>query len=58
MIKYNIYGNNKRLNRQPLSQEEVDKIKQMKTINKFNKETNSIETISVEDINIIKCYIV
>lgn len=58
MLKYNLYYNNEKINKRPLSQSELDKVQNLKVINKYNKITNDIVTIPTDKVEIIKCYVV
>ncbi len=58
MEKYNIYYRNEKINNRPLSNEDLDKVKSLEYINKYNKVDNSITTIPTKDVDVIKCYVV
>ena len=58
MLKFNIYYNNERLNKYPLSSEDIEQIKQQKYIGKVNEVTKEVTRIPTEKLNIIKCYLV
>jgi hypothetical protein len=58
MLKYNIYYNNERLNKYPLSKEDIEQIQQQKYIGKVNDVTKEVTRIPTENVNIIKCYLV
>ena len=53
MLKYNLYYNNEKLNKRPLSQSELDQVQNSKVINKYNKITNDIVTIPTDKVEII-----
>ena len=58
MLKYNLYYNNEKLNKHPLSQSELNQVQNSKVINKYNKITNDIVAIPTDKVEIIKCYVV
>ena len=57
MVKYNLYYNNERLNKRPITKEELDRVQQSKVINKYNERTQTLVPISTSQINIVKCQI-
>lgn len=58
MEKYNIYYRNEKINNRPLSNIDLDKVKSLEYINKYNKVDKSVIKIPTKDIDIIKCYVV
>lgn len=58
MLKYNIYYRNIKVNKRPLSEKEINNIKSVKTINKYNENTKMVYQIPTSDIEIIKCYVI
>lgn len=58
MLKYNIYYRNIKINKRPLSKQEIDNIKSIPNINKYNEQTKQILKIPTADLEIIKCYVI
>lgn len=58
MIKYNLYYQNERLNKRPLSKIELDNIKQAKNVSKFDEKTRTLKHIPAEGIKIVECHVV
>lgn len=55
MRVYNLYYKQQRINQKPLSKEEANKIKSMKTVSKIAG--NNIEEIPVDMIRFVECII-
>ena len=55
---YNLYYNNVRLNKQPISIDELKKLKCAKSFSKVNYENKTIAKIPFNLIRIIECIIV
>lgn len=58
MVKYNLYYNNELINKRPISQSDLEKIKSVNTINKYNEFTKEIISIPTKQIEIITCYVI
>ena len=58
MLKYNIYYRSQKINKRPISEDELKKIQQAKIINKYNERTKELVEIPTKNIDIIKCYVV
>lgn len=58
MLKYNLYYNNQKINKRPISKADLDKIQANKIINKYNDKTKELVEIPTNRIEIIKCYVV
>ena len=56
MRVYNLYYKQQRINKKPLSKEEAEKIRSMKTINKVISK-DEIEEIPVDRIRFVECVI-
>lgn len=54
MRVYNIYHKQERINRTPLSTEDVEKIKSQKFVNKI-QDKNLVEQIPVDKIRFVEC---
>ena len=57
MIGYNLYFKNEKLNKFPLSNEDVEMIKKNRFINK-KIDDSTIKKISTKDIDIVECIII
>lgn len=57
MKHYNLYYKNERLNKQPLSIDEYQKLKNAKTVSKVNYEKKSVDKIPFNLIKAIECII-
>lgn len=58
MLKYNIYSDNLKVNKRPMTGDEVKTVLKQKYINKFNDSTGEMQKISTNNLHIIKCYVV
>ena len=58
MKYYNLYYLGSKINNRPITEEEVDNIKQHMQIYKKNQITNKLEAIHVADINFVKTIII
>lgn len=54
MRVYNIYHKQERINRTPLSTEDIEKIKSQKFVNKI-QDKNLVEQIPVDKIRFVEC---
>jgi len=58
MKAYNIYYNNEKINKRPLTEEDVETIKKYPYVSKRNALTNTIVEIETKNLRFIKCTIV
>ena len=54
---YNLYYNNERLNKHPLSIDEYQKIKNAKTVSKVDYESKTVEQIPFNLIRTVECIV-
>lgn len=57
-IKYNLYYLNKKINKRPLSLEELKNMNKTNKIVKYNEVSKEFDQIPLNKINIIKCTII
>jgi hypothetical protein len=57
MVKYNLYFGNKKINKKPLSLDDVIEISKHKTINKKISDSE-VQQYNVNDLTVIKCIVV
>ena len=55
---YNLYYKNVRLNKQPLSIDEYQKLKNAKTVSKVDYEKKTVEQIPLNLIRTVECIVV
>ena len=55
---YNLYYKNVRLNKQPLSIDEYQKLKNAKTVSKFDYEKKTVEQIPFNLIRTVECIVI
>ena len=58
MKYYNLYYKNVRLNKQPLSVDEYQKLKNAKTVSKVDYEKKTVEQIPLNLIRTVECIVV
>ena len=58
MLQYNLYYNNEKINKRPISKTELDKVRSSKIISKYDKASNEVKKIPTDEIEIITCYVV
>lgn len=58
MEAYNIYYKNEKINKRPLSKEDVETIKKYPYISKRNPFTNQITEMEIKNLQFIKCIII
>lgn len=58
MKYYNLYYKNMRLNKQPLSTDEYQKLKDAKTVSKVDYNNKTVEQIPFNMIRAVECIIV
>lgn len=58
MLKYNLYFRSEKINKRPISEDELNKIREAKNINKYNSQTRELEVIPTNQLEIIKCYVI
>lgn len=57
-VKYNLYYLNKKINKRPLSLEELKNMNKTNKIVKYNEVSKEFDQIPLNKINIIKCTII
>ena len=55
---YNLYYKNVRLNKQPLSIDEYQKLKNVKTVSKVDYEKKTVEQIPINLIRTVECIVI
>lgn len=55
---YNLYYKNTRLNKQPISMEEYQKLKNAKTVSKVDYKNKTVEQIPFNLIRTVECIVV
>lgn len=58
MKHYNLYYKNVMLNKQPLSIEEYQKLKNAKTVSRVNYETKTVDKIPFNLIRTVECIVI
>ena len=58
MKYYNLYYKNMRLNKQPLSTDEYQKLKNAKTVSKVDYEKKTVEQIPFNLIRTVECIVI
>ena len=58
MKMFDIYYKNKKINKKPLSHDEVNMVLDQNVIYKKNLKTNEIEKIETSKINCVKCTVI
>lgn len=55
---YNLYYKNVRLNKQPLSIDEYQKLKNAKTISKINYEKKTVDKVPFSSVRVVECIVI